>query len=168
SRDIEGARRDVAEMIAAAAPHAAQIGVPLALEPLHPMVAADRGVVVTLDSALDIVAAFDSRVIGVALDVYNSWWDPRLIAAISRAADRIKVVQLSDWKVPFEANPLHSRAMIGDGSIDFAPVFAALQANGYVGDIEVEIFNEALWSADAGHIVSLVKDRFAVLSSALL
>lgn len=167
SRNLEGARQGVAEVIAAVEPHAASAGVPIALEPLHPMVVADRGVVVTLDSALDIVEAFDPGVIGVVLDVYNSWWDPRLIETTTRAADRIKVVQIADWKVPFEANPVHSRAMIGDGSIDFAPVLTALRTNGYGGDVEVEIFNESLWAEDPRRVISQVKERFKEITSTL-
>lgn len=167
SRDLENARRGVEDAIAELEPHAASSGVPLALEPLHPLFAADRGVVVTLDSALDIVESFSSNSVGVALDVYNSWWDPGLVAAIARAAGRIKVVQIADWRVPLEANPLHSRAMMGDGSIDFGPILSALQLGGYRGDFEVEIFNEKVWGADPRKVIMLAKARFETQISSL-
>lgn len=160
SRDLQAARRGVAAAIAELEPHAASSGVPLALEPLHPLFAADRGVVVTLGNALDIVEPFGSRSIGVALDVYNSWWDPDLVAAVARGADRIKVVQVADWKVPLENNPVHSRAMMGDGSVDFGSILTALRAGGYNGAVEVEIFNEALWDADPRSTIALANERF--------
>lgn len=168
SRNVEGARRGVAEAMAALEPYAASVGVPLALEPLHPMFASDRGVVVTLDNALEIVEPIQSTYLGVALDLYNSWWDPQLLRAISRAGDRIKVVQLADWKVPLEVNPVYSRVMIGDGSIDYGPIFGALREAGYTGDIEVEIFNQLLWATQARKVVALVNSRFQEHISPLL
>ena len=54
SKDIGAAREMVRDGLAAMLPHARAAGVPVAIEPLHPMYAADRACVNTLGQALDL------------------------------------------------------------------------------------------------------------------
>src|SRR6266850_2569360 len=84
SRDIAAARQMFADGMAAVLPHARAAKVPLAIEPLHPMYAADRGCISTLREALDLCDALGDGV-GVAVDVYHVWWDPDLARQIARA-----------------------------------------------------------------------------------
>lgn len=160
SQDLRGAQHAVAHALNELEEHAVASGVTLALEPLHPMFAADRGVVTTVLQALEIAEQLDSPAIGVVIDTYNSWWDPELLTLIERAANRIAVVQVADWVTPLAADPLLSRGMMGDGHISFPPIVNALQKAGYAGDIEVEIFNDSLWNADYEWVIAHARERF--------
>ncbi|WP_066520921.1 sugar phosphate isomerase/epimerase family protein [Curtobacterium ammoniigenes] len=163
SRDLVGARSSVADALAELGPFAEEAGVTLAVEPLHPMYAADRAVVSTLSQALDLVAPFDPKVAGVVVDTFHIWWDPAVEASIARAGaeGRIASYQVCDWLTPIAADPLLSRGMMGDGSIDFPRITRAVDAAGYDGDVEVEIFNEAVWSAEPRTVAARVAATFA-------
>jgi sugar phosphate isomerase/epimerase len=159
SRDLAGNRARVAERIAELAPYAERNNVRLAIEPLHPMFCADRAVVSTLSQALDIAEPLGDNV-GVVVDAYHVWWDPQLYKQIRRAGKRIFAYQICDWILPLADDPLLSRGMIGDGVIDLATMTDAVLATGYAGDIEVEIFNADVWSADPRHVVATVARRY--------
>jgi sugar phosphate isomerase/epimerase len=162
-RDLVGARGRVADALADLVPHALDAGVQLAVEPLHPMYAADRAVVSTLAQALDLAAPFPAAAVGVVVDTFHVWWDPALSASVARAgaAGRIASYQVCDWTTPIAADPLLSRGVMGDGHIDFRPLTAAVTAAGYTGDVEVEIFNQAVWDAPAAEVVARVVRAFA-------
>lgn len=161
-RDLSGARQRVQDGLAELAEVAAEAGVALALEPLHPMMNADRSVIVTLDQALDVVQDIGSDTIGVAVDTYNVWWDPRLAAAIERAGERIISYQVCDWLVP-QPHPIFGRGIPGDGVIAFPTITGAVSATGYDGPIEVEIFNEDVWSRDPDDVLSAVVETFSLI-----
>jgi sugar phosphate isomerase/epimerase len=161
SRDLPGARRLVADALARLAPRAEQLGVRLGIEPLHPMFCADRCVVSTLGQALDLAAAFPSPVVGVVVDTYHVWWDPALFADLARAGDRIAAFQVCDWILPLPADMLLGRGHLGEGYVDFRPIAAAVEAAGYRGYVEVEIFNERIWSAPGDETVQRVRRSFA-------
>ncbi|SEB03315.1 sugar phosphate isomerase/epimerase family protein [Leifsonia sp. 21MFCrub1.1] len=162
SRDLVGARRRVADAIAELEPDARAAGVTLAIEALHPMYAADRAVVSTLGQALDLAEPFPSESVGVVVDTFHLWWDPDLSAQIARAGrgGRIASYQVCDWVTPLPADVLLARGMMGDGHIDFAPISAAVAEAGYTGDVEVEIFNEAIWAADPAAVVARTVQAF--------
>ncbi len=161
SRDLPGARRLVADALARLAPRAEQLGVRLGIEPLHPMFCADRCVVSTLGQALDLAAAFPSPVVGVVVDTYHVWWDPALFADLARAGDRIAAFQVCDWILPLPADMLLGRGHLGEGYVDFRPIAAAVETAGYRGYVEVEIFNERIWSAPGDETVQRVRRSFA-------
>ena len=158
-RDIDGARIMVAEGIAAILPHAKERGVRLGIEPLHPMFAADRSVIVTLDQAVDLAAQFDSADVGVVIDVFHVWWDPCMYAAISRASGKILGFHVSDWAVPLPGI-VTGRSMMGDGVIELRRLRSAVDAAGYDGPIEVEIMNEAIWARAADSVVPEMIERY--------
>jgi sugar phosphate isomerase/epimerase len=145
----------MADAIAELVPYAAERQVRLALEPMHPMYCADRGVLSTLRQALDLAAGYDPAAVGVMLDTFHLWWDPDIGDQIRRAGreDRIAGFQVSDFLVPLPADVLLGRALMGDGVIDFEPA-------GYSGDVEVEIFNADVWAADPDDVVARLKDRY--------
>ena len=121
---------------------------PLAIEPLHPMYAADRACVNTLEQALDICDALDpdgSGALGVAVDVYHVWWDPKLHAQIQRAgARRLLAFHVCDWLTP-TTDLLLDRGMMGDGVIELRRIRGWMEAAGYAGFSEVEIFSANNW-----------------------
>jgi sugar phosphate isomerase/epimerase len=143
SRDLVGARQQVHDGLAALLPHARAAGVPLAIEPLHPMYAADRACVNTLSQALDLCDALGEGV-GVALDVYHVWWDPDLARQIARAGRRILAYHVCDWLDP-TTDLLLDRGMMGDGVIDLRAVRRLVEDTGYRGHCEVEIFSTGNW-----------------------
>src|SRR6185437_12004787 len=137
SRDIAGARQQVAEGIAAILPHARAAQMPLAIEPLHPMYAADRNCISTLDQALDLCAMLGQGT-GVAIDAYHVWWDPNLAAAIARAGEMEAILahHICDWLVP-TTDLLLDRGMMGDGVIDLKGFRTMIEVAGYHGPQEV-------------------------------
>ncbi|MFF0748895.1 sugar phosphate isomerase/epimerase family protein [Streptomyces sp. NPDC004267] len=155
SRDLPAARARIADAIAALAPYAAARGIRLAIEPLHPMFAADRCAVSTLDQALDIASRFPADVVGVVVDTYHLWWDDRAPAAVARAGAeyRIHSFQLADWITPLPAGVLNGRGRLGTGSIDLAAWCALVEKAGYTGPVEVELFNEELWARDGAEVL---------------
>jgi sugar phosphate isomerase/epimerase len=157
--DLDRSRAQVAEGIADLAPYAADRGVRLGIEPLHPMFCADRSVIVTLAQALDVAEQFPSGVVGVVIDTFHLWWDPDVWHQISRAAGRIVSYQVCDLLVPLP-DPLLGRGLPGDGPIDFARFGAAVAAAGYDGPIEVEIFNADIWRRDGDAVMADVIERY--------
>ena len=158
-RDIDAARQMVEDGICAVAPYALERGVSLAIEPLHPMFAGDRSVVVTLGQANALAVRIGSAAVGVAVDVYHVWWDPAVYAQISRASGQILGFHVSDWLVP-PPDHLLGRGMMGDGIIELRRLRQAVDAAGYAGPIEVEIFNQRIWDTPGQEVLALMKERF--------
>ncbi|WP_329592268.1 sugar phosphate isomerase/epimerase [Streptomyces sp. NBC_01005] len=163
SKDLHGARERIADALAELAPYAAERGVRLAIEPLHPMFASDRCVVSTLSQALDIAERFPADQVGVVVDTYHIWWDDQAPAQIARAGSggRIHSFQLADWITPLPAGVLLGRGQLGDGAVDFRSFRSLVEATGFDGPVEVEIFNEALWARDGAEVLAEVAARYA-------
>ncbi|MFJ7944177.1 sugar phosphate isomerase/epimerase family protein [Streptomyces sp. NPDC096354] len=162
SRDLHGARERIAEALAELGPYGQERGVRLAIEPLHPMFASDRCVVSTLSQALDIAERFPAEQVGVVVDTYHIWWDDQAAAQIARAGagGRIHSFQLADWITPLPAGVLVGRGQLGDGSVDFRAFREMVEATGFTGPIEVEIFNEDLWARDGAEVLAEVAARY--------
>ncbi len=161
SRDIDGAREHVAQAIGALVPYALSVGVRLAVEPLHPMYAADRCVVSTLGQALDIAERYPPQAVGVAVDTYHIWWDDQVYRQIARAGDRIATFQLADWVTPLPAGVLTGRAMPGTGCVELRRMAGAVLATGYAAPIEVEVFNEEVWSWPGARALAAAQAGYA-------
>ena len=162
-RDIAGAREQVAAGIASLLEHARQRGMPLAIEPLHPMYAADRACINTLEQALDLCDALDparSGAIGVAVDAYHVWWDPKLQAQIQRAGrERLLAFHVCDWLTP-TTDLLNDRGMMGDGVIDLKRLRGWVEDAGFAGYSEVEIFSAGnWWQRDGGEVLDTCMQR---------
>jgi len=175
TKDLAGARRQVHDGIAATLEYAKEAGMPLAIEPLHPMYAADRACVNTLEQALDLCDALDPArsgslgvddvhcaALGVAVDVYHVWWDPALKAGIERAgaANRLFAYHICDWLVPTK-DLLNDRGMMGDGVIDLPLIRSWMEDAGYRGMHEVEIFSTDWWKRDADEVLLTCRRRHA-------
>jgi sugar phosphate isomerase/epimerase len=162
SRDLAGARARVGEAVGALVPHARAAGVRLAIEPLHPMYAADRCVVSTLDQALALAAPHPAAAVGVVVDSYHLWWDDRVWDGIARAgrAGRIAGCQVADWVTPLPAGGLLGRGLPGEGCVDLRRFVAAVTGAGYRGPVEVEVFCEELWSRPGPEILAATVRAF--------
>ena len=146
--DIARARSEVRDGIAATLDYARDQRMPLAIEPLHPMQAADRACINTLEQALDVCDEIDptrSGALGVAVDLYHVWWDPKLAAQIARAgADRLLAYHVCDWLTPTR-DLVNDRGMMGDGVIELKKCRRWIEDAGYSGYAEVEIFSDTWW-----------------------
>lgn len=162
SKDLHGARERIADALAELGPYAQERGVRLAIEPLHPMFAADRCVVSTLTQALDLAERFPANQVGVTVDTYHIWWDDQAPAQIARAgaSGRIHTFQLADWTTPLPEGVLTGRGQIGDGAIDMREWKGYVEAAGYTGPIEVELFNTGLWARDGREVLAETAARF--------
>ena len=174
TKDLFAARRDVHDGIAATLEYAKSVGMPLAIEPLHPMYAADRACVNTIEQALDLCEALDPvpadagragepstlAPLGVAVDVYHVWWDFKLEAQIARAGrSRLHALHVCDWLVPTK-DLLNDRGMMGDGVIEIPRIRAWMEGAGFAGYSEVEIFSsEDWWKRPADEVVATCIER---------
>ncbi|MEU4683862.1 sugar phosphate isomerase/epimerase family protein [Streptomyces xinghaiensis] len=162
SRDLCAARERIADALAELVPYAAERGVRPAIEPLHPMFASDRCVVSTLAQALDLAERFPADRMGVVVDTYHLWWDdtvPRLIERAG-ASGRIAAIQLADWITPLPEGVLLGRGQLGDGCVDLRGFREQVDAAGYTGPVEVEIFNPALWARDGAEVLAETTERY--------
>ncbi len=162
SQDIAAARTQVDDAIAEMLEYARAASMPLAIEPLHPSYAADRACVNTTKQALDICDRLDpqrSGMLGVALDVYHIWWDPEVMAQIARAGrDRLLAFHVCDWLVPTK-DILNDRGMMGDGVIDIRAVRSAVEAQGFAGHCEIEIFSNDWWGKPIDEVLRVCIER---------
>jgi sugar phosphate isomerase/epimerase len=156
-KDIALSRNQVTNGIGTLLDYAGSCGMPLAIEPLHPMYAADRACINTMEQALDVCDELDptqSEALGVALDVYHCWWDPKLQQQIARAGkSRLLAFHVCDWLTP-TTDLLNDRGMMGDGVIDIPRIRGWVEAQGFDGYSEVEIFSTGnWWQRDAGEVL---------------
>lgn len=155
------ARKQIQDAIAALVPHASSRGVKLAIEPLHPMYAADRSAVNTLGQANDMVAAIGSKQVGVALDAYHVWWDERLEAEIARCAklDALMAYHVCDYRAGTR-DLLNDRGLPGDGVIDLKQLRSWVTRAGFDGPIEVEVFSTEYWAQDQRRYLDKLKTAY--------
>ena len=166
SRDIWGAQAQVEDGIAELLAYARTAKLPLAIEPLHPMFAADRACVNTTRQALDLCDRLDparTGALGVAIDVYHVWWDFELMPQIERAGhDRLLAFHVCDWLVP-TTDMLNDRGMMGDGVIDIPRIRAAVEAQQFSGYVEVEIFSNRWWAMPVDEVIATCVARMKTM-----
>src|SRR5246500_5770791 len=162
SKDVAAARGQGRDAIAEMLDYAREAKLPLAIEPLHPAYAADRACVNTTRQALDLCDRLDparTGALGVALDVYHIWWDVEVHAQIARAGkDRLLAFHVCDWLVPTR-DILNDRGMMGDGVIDIKSVRAAVEAQGFAGYSEIEIFSNDWWAKPMDEVLRTCIER---------
>jgi sugar phosphate isomerase/epimerase len=150
-QSMEDSRKQIRDGIAALIPEASAAGIKLAIEPLHPMYADTRSAINTLAQANDMAEKLNSPHVGVAVDVYHLWWDPDLEQEISRCGKNkhLLAYHVSDWKTP-TIDLLNDRCLMGEGCIPLKKIRTWVEAAGFNGFIEVEIFSSGYWKRDQG------------------
>lgn len=156
SRDLDSARARVGEAIGRLVPYALAAGVTLGIEPLHPMFCADRCVVATLGQALDLAAPYPARAVGVVVDTYHVWWDDQVWSQIERAGRerRIACFQVADWITPLPEGVLLGRGLPGSGCVELRRFREAVDAAGYRGPVEVEVFHTDVWTRSGPDVLA--------------
>ncbi|HEX5622085.1 MAG TPA: sugar phosphate isomerase/epimerase family protein [Solirubrobacteraceae bacterium] len=158
--DLSGARATIAAGIERLLPYAASCGVRLGIEPLHPMMVGERSAIVTLGEALALARSFEDPAVGVVVDAYHVFWDPRLDDELAGAGGLIAGYHVSDWLVP-TPDLLAGRGLMGDGIIDLPRLRGLVEAAGYSGPVEVEVINPALAAVPPDELLADIVARFA-------
>jgi sugar phosphate isomerase/epimerase len=160
-KDVRSARARALERLADLVPHARAVGVPIGLEPLHPMICASRSVLSSVGLANDWCDALDGGdAVGIVLDTYAVWWDPDLERQIKRAGKRICAFHVNDWLEDTQ-DPRLDRGMMGAGVIDIPAIRHMVEDAGYAGQCEVEIFSARdWWTRDPDEVIRIVKERY--------
>ena len=156
-------RKQITEGIAAVLPAAEQAGVKLAIEPLHPMYADDRSAVNTMRQAHEICDTLGSPLsLGLAVDVYHVWWDPELQEQIALAGrtGRLLAFHICDWRTP-TTDLLNDRGLMGEGCINLREISDWVDATGFTGHREVEIFSNRWWAADQQKFLDEIAASYA-------
>ncbi|MDB6075526.1 MAG: Xylose isomerase, partial [Verrucomicrobiaceae bacterium] len=160
-------RKQIGDGIAAVLPHAQAAGVKLAIEPLHPMYADDRSAVNTMRQAHEICDALGSPAgLGIAADVYHVWWDPELKAMIDLAGStgRLDAYHICDWKTP-TTDLLNDRGLMGEGCINIPEISGWVDAAGFTGYREVEIFSTKYWAMDQHQWLAKIVEAYKRLEA---
>ncbi|HVU35965.1 MAG TPA: sugar phosphate isomerase/epimerase family protein [Opitutaceae bacterium] len=158
---LADSRRQIADGLAAVLPHAAAAGVRLAIEPLHPVYAADRSAINTLGQARELCAQLPSPWLGIAVDVYHVWWDPALeqeIQAIGRQGT-LFAFHICDWRTPL-ADVLNDRGLMGEGCIPIREIRGWVEQTGFGGFHEVEIFSDRWWATDQTQFLASIQEAY--------
>ena len=158
---LEDARKQAADGIAAVLPHAEAAGVKLAIEPLHPMYAADKSCINRMKEARAVCEQLRHPLVGIALDVYHVWWDPDLREEIALAGEQKTLFgfHVCDWRVDTR-HLLTDRGLMGDGCIDIPRIRGWVEDAGFKGAIEVEVFSEHYWSMDQARYLDLIREAY--------
>ncbi len=160
-QSLEVSRDQIREGILKILPAAESEGVKLAIEPLHPMYAADRSAISTLSQANDMAEEINSVFLGVAVDVYHLWWDPLLQQEIGRCGEMGKLFayHVCDWNVPLN-DILNDRGLMGDGCIDLGQIRGWMEDAGFEGYREVEVFSDKYWAMDQVKYLDRIKRAY--------
>lgn len=158
---LEDSREQISDGIAAVLPLAEELGVRLAIEPLHPMYADDRSAINTVASANEVCDRLAHPLVGIALDVYHVWWDPDLAeqTRIAGEKDRLFAFHVCDWRTP-TVDLLNDRGLMGEGCIDLKGIRAMVEAAGFEGFCEAEIFSERWWSRDQDEFLGTIAEAY--------
>jgi sugar phosphate isomerase/epimerase len=160
-QSLEKSRDQIRESISRILPVAEKAGIKLAIEPLHPMYAADRSAINTIKQANDMADNINSPNVGVAVDVYHLWWDPDLKHEINRCAksDHLFAFHVCDWKVP-TLDFLNDRGLMGEGCIYIPEIRSWVENDGFNGYNEVEIFSNIHWAEDQFKYIERIKQAY--------
>ncbi len=160
-QSLEKSREQIAEGIAKILPAAQKAGIKLAIEPLHPMYAGDRSAINTIRQANEMAEMLHSEFVGVAVDVYHTWWDPDLQAGIQRCGEQKKLFafHVCDWNVP-TTDFLNDRGLMGEGCINIPEIRTWVEDAGFRGFIEVEIFSDKYWAMDQKAYLEKIKQAY--------
>lgn len=162
---LEESRQQILDGIAAVLPDAEAAGVKLAIEPLHPMYADTRSAINTLAQANAMAEALYSPWVGVAVDVYHLWWDPFLEVEIKRCGENenLFAFHICDWKSP-TTDMLFDRGLMGEGCIPIQQIRGWVEAAGFNGFNEVEIFSNIYWQEDQSAFLNKIITAYKVHS----
>jgi sugar phosphate isomerase/epimerase len=156
---LDQARGQIRRGVETLLPDCERLGVKLAVEPLHPMYADSRSAITSLTQANNLCDEVPSDFLGIAVDVYHLWFDPRLKSEIRRAGSRILAFHVCDWRTPTR-DILTDRGLMGEGCIDIRGIREWVEQAGFSGFCEVEIFSQEYWAMDQRNYLARIVSAF--------
>ena len=160
-QSLQESRQQITDGIAAVLPLAEELGIKLAIEPLHPLYADDRSAINTMTSANAVCDELEHKLLGIAADVYHIWWDPDLEEQIriTGEKERLFAFHICDWLTPTK-DLLNDRGLMGEGCIDISGIRRMVEATGFNGYNEVEIFSDRWWAEDQDDFLHSIKAAY--------
>jgi len=155
------ARRLFKDALLELAPLAAELGITLAVEPMHPGCAAEFTFLTAIDDLLALLDTVGSPQVKMVLDTYHLGFDADLAARVPQLVGRIAIVQLGDARGPPAGE--QNRCRLGEGVIPLGQIAAALAASGYDGYYDVELIGEEVEAIDYHALLDHAKRAFAEL-----
>jgi sugar phosphate isomerase/epimerase len=154
-------RKQIVDGIAAILRYAAAARVRLAIEPLHPMYADERSAVNTVSQARTICNGLKSPWLGIAIDVYHTWWDEHLEEEIHASGHEgtLFAFHVCDWRTP-TVDVLEDRGLMGEGCIPIRQIRSWMEQAGFKGFNEVEIFSRRRWASDQAQYLEDIKTAY--------
>jgi sugar phosphate isomerase/epimerase len=136
------ARRLMQSALRELLPLAGELGVTLAVEPMHPGCAAQWTFLTTLDDIFALLEAVSSPQVKMVFDTYHLGQSADIVVRIPQIAPHVAIVQLGDARQPPDGE--QNRCRLGEGTIPLREIVAALKAAGYDGYYDVELLGEEI------------------------
>lgn len=155
------ARRLIREALKELAPLATELGVSLAVEPMHPGCAAEFTFITDLDEALDLLEAVGSEQVKIVFDTYHLGQDPQILNHVAEITPRVAIVQLGDAREPPSGE--QNRCRLGNGTVPLREIVDALAAAGYDGFYDVELLGEEIETLDYQVLLEHAKQAYRAL-----
>jgi sugar phosphate isomerase/epimerase len=168
-REPDEARSIVVDGLRTIAHEADRLGLRIGLEPYR----RDGGELWTIASSIPEAVALiedagDPPALGIQFDVWHLWNTPTLYDDIAAEVDRFAGVHICDYLDPTRG--WADRALPGDGTADVPGILRALDAAGWDGLYDIEIFSDdgtfgntypdSFWTAPAEEALARAREAF--------
>ena len=144
---------------------AEELGIRVALEVIHPMYIDTWTAITTIGQAMDIIEKINSDNIGIFIDLYHIFWDPKVFDGLKRAKGKIFGIHISDWRTP--TRNLNDRDIVGSGIIPVKNILSEIIKVGYKGYFEYEIltddYNAGSYPNLLNKIISSYRENIEIL-----
>jgi len=152
------ARRLIREALKEMLPVSSELGVTLALEPMHPDCATEFTFLTSIDDVVDVIDAVGSPQVKMVFDAYHLGHDEESVDRIGQIAQHIALVQLGDSRQPPQTE--QNRCLLGEGIVPLKEIVNALNAAGYDGFYDVELLGEEIETIEYSQLLEHAKKSF--------
>jgi len=155
------ARRLIQSALAELAPAAVELGVTLAVEPMHPGCATEWTFLTSIDDTVAVLQAIGNPRVKMVFDTYHLGFEAGVVERIPAIVEHIALVQLGDARQ--QPTGEQNRCRLGEGVIPLREIVAALKSAGYDGYYDVELLGQEIETADYHSLLEHAKAAFAEL-----
>ncbi len=122
------------------ADRAAELGLTVALEPMHPSAGDDFSFVTSLAAAADLVADIGHPAVGILFDMWHAGQGPDAVGELTAVLELVAAVHVADVVAP--ARSWADRKFPGEGTLPIGEFMRVLDGGGFGGSYDVEIFSD--------------------------